>query len=156
MLLPKCYKTEMSKITIDKNNNVQGMTFLVEITQGWHRLRIISTCCWKARGWMADTKTITLSIVSAIFVWIWWKTVESILCTPSDPGRPINENQEELATRKKELVEENSWGTGDHEEGGGALAEVEEAAAGKGVGSQFLQTKCLRKQYYYELILKIV
>ena len=127
------------------------MTFLVEIPQGWYRLRILSTCCWKARGRMADTETITLSIVSAIFVWVWWKTVKSILCTPSDS---INENQEELAARKKELVEENAWGTGDHEEGGGALVEVEEEAAGKGVGSQFLQTNCfgnnitlLRKQY---------
>ena len=110
----------MGETTIDKNN-VQGMIVLVEITQGWHRLRIISTCCWKARGRMADTKTIALPVVSAIFVWIWWKTVESILCTPSDPGRPINETQEELAARKKKLVEENSWGTGDHEEGGGAV-----------------------------------
>ena len=54
-------------------------------------------------------------------------------------------------------MEENSRGTlSDHKEGGGALAEVEEEAARKGVGSQFLQTNCLRKQYYYELILKIV
>ena len=117
MLLPKCYKTEMSKITIHKNI-VQDMIFLVEITQGWYRLRILSTCCWKTRGWMADTKTITLPIVSTIFVWIWRKTVKSLLCTPSDS---INENQEELADRKKKLVEENAWGTGDHKEGGGAV-----------------------------------
>ena len=48
-------------------------------------------------------------------------------------------------------MEENSRGTGDHEEGGGALVEVEEEAAGKGVGSQFCfgnNIILLRKQYH--------
>ena len=44
------------------------------------------------------------------------------------------------------VPEVDRGGQGGREEGGGALAEVEEAAAGKGVGSQFLQTNCLRKQ----------